>query len=883
MTMQRRQRTHGLLGTAAAAVLLAMTLGLAGCGSDGDDGADGRDGQDGQDGRDAITVTDAAFGVDSPNASLCYSCHQNRDDQNLVRAHIDALGGEMFGFSTHLDFTGPEGCTTCHGGLRPGAGLDGLSDLEIVAGVEHQARRPVTVNGAEVDAVRVDPTTGQIELEFTITGSDVEEINAEFTIAKWVPEKGAWINLLQRAVGGDPAAGEALVIRGGNLRQEDTRIVTGGIVDPVGGGQGRYGPIPTSTFTYTFLSDRNDGWGSADDFTGTSTALDGPLNFVNSPLWRVEAEADPATYCAGDTACITFVDGLMTEINTDGEWDLAGTYRVGVTGRNREAQTGIPFVRFAAVADVTLDGSGGFDGAPADPAPTNQIAQASCNTCHGDRLAFPRNNVHGGQRPAVAVCNTCHNPYTYDADASTPTANGWASISANVMVHKIHAGIEGYTVDGREYESVVFPDFTLAGNSNCASCHKGEPGSGFGDGWNLPAGNTAVATACATCHGTGGVPVAVGIHAAEVGGRTGNCAQCHDGSLAAGYQQTPDAYHGVSARLEELRIQREEFAFSLVSVSDAVYEGTPVVQWQVLDGAGVPYNLSSDISIDGGPRLHIGWGYRDDWTNEGSGEKSSFGQRQNDDNGRPVALNVATTGDNANTVISADGLTAISTFPRLTDAEAGQGRPYADLAAAEDGRRGFVAIHNRVSDNGAIRQITSLVQPIILGSGVVDLEEPPRRNTIDATFDVETADKRGSGCLDCHGTITAHGGGYIMDGNVQACITCHNAGSHESRNVAALNDREPRSVDFMFLMHQIHSADRDEILYPQDVSTRCHACHAGESDGSDGNVNGFMNGGQRNCDLCHSGVVNPGRLGVLSNWPGANSRYGLRGDGTDGE
>jgi OmcA/MtrC family decaheme c-type cytochrome len=47
MTMQRRQRTHGLLGTAAAAVLLAMTLGLAGCGSDGDDGAAGPPGPPG--------------------------------------------------------------------------------------------------------------------------------------------------------------------------------------------------------------------------------------------------------------------------------------------------------------------------------------------------------------------------------------------------------------------------------------------------------------------------------------------------------------------------------------------------------------------------------------------------------------------------------------------------------------------------------------------------------------------------------------------------------------------------------------------------------------------------------------------------------------------
>jgi OmcA/MtrC family decaheme c-type cytochrome len=50
MTMQRRQRTHGLLGTAAAAVLLAMTLGLAGCGSDGDDGAQGPPGQPGEPG-----------------------------------------------------------------------------------------------------------------------------------------------------------------------------------------------------------------------------------------------------------------------------------------------------------------------------------------------------------------------------------------------------------------------------------------------------------------------------------------------------------------------------------------------------------------------------------------------------------------------------------------------------------------------------------------------------------------------------------------------------------------------------------------------------------------------------------------------------------------
>jgi hypothetical protein len=47
------------------------------------------------------------------------------------------------------------------------------------------------------------------------------------------------------------------------------------------------------------------------------------------------------------------------------------------------------------------------------------------------------------------------------------------------MVHKIHTGIAGYTVDGSEYENVRYPDFTLAANSNCASCHNAS-GAGFG-------------------------------------------------------------------------------------------------------------------------------------------------------------------------------------------------------------------------------------------------------------------------------------------------------------------------------------------------------------------------------------------------------------------
>jgi OmcA/MtrC family decaheme c-type cytochrome len=847
--MQRRQRTHGLLGTAAAAVLLAMTLGLAGCGSDGDDGAQGPPGPPGPPGQDATTVTGAAAGIDSPNASLCYSCHQHVDESGLIRAHINALGGEMYGFGTHID-EGAEGCSTCHGGMRPGGTRPvGLSP-ELHAGGQHQASRP-SLNASSITDVSV--TNGVVTIEFQVNNFQSPTVNAEFTIAKWVEEEGSWINLLQRRVGG---GADARVIRAAPLRMEGADIVTGGVTTD-----------GNTTFTYTFISDRDNGWGSAANFAATQVAKGAPLDFRNGPLWRVLEESAPTGYCAvGDTACLNFVQAVMNDINADGGWDLAGTYRIGVTGRDVDAN----YVRFAAVADVDLDGSGGV-AAVGPPAPNNQIAQGSCNTCHEARLVFPRNDVHGQQRPAIAVCSNCHNNYTYDANASTETAGGWANISLATMAHKIHSGIEGYTVAGYEYENVAYPDWTLAGTSNCSSCHNATA-DGFGGGWNRQ--DPPVATACANCHTAGGYDVQVGPHAPGNPTILGNCATCHgDVAIAGlGYQQTPDVYHGVSTRLEALRAQREDYQFSLVSVSDAVYEGTPVIQWQVLDGGGVPYNLSSDISIDGGPRLHIGWGYGDDWTNEGSGEKSVAQGRQNDDGGRPVALNVATTGDNANTVISADGLTAISTFPRFTDAEAGKGNGFANLEKAEEGRRGFVAIHRRVADNGTLRMLTSLVQPIILGSGENKLA-PQRRNTVNGG-----KGGRGTGCLDCHGTIVQHGGGYAVDNNIQACITCHNAGSHKS--LAVMGGEPPYSVDFMYLMHKVHSSP--DTLYPQVAQQRCHACHVGYADDRDVNVEGSLSQ-DTNCNLCHNGVINDGRIGIISDWPGAFSRYGLRGDGTDGQ
>jgi hypothetical protein len=162
-----------------------------------------------------------------------------------------------------------------------------------------------------------------VTIAFQVNNYLLPEVNAEFTIAKWVEDEGSWINLLQRRVGG--GADGARVIRAAPLRMEGADIVTGGVTTG-----------SNTKFTYTFISDRADGWGSAANFATTSVAKGVPLDFRNAPLWRVLAESAPTGYCAvGDTACLNFVQGVMNDINADGAWDLAGTYRIGVTGRDR--------------------------------------------------------------------------------------------------------------------------------------------------------------------------------------------------------------------------------------------------------------------------------------------------------------------------------------------------------------------------------------------------------------------------------------------------------------------------------------------------------------------------------------------------------------------
>lgn len=781
-------------------------------------------------------------GVTSPFSSICFSCHQNFFLNSSkfydFRKKMSGFGGDLYGESFHGDqFNEYEQCAPCHGifqlsHTKPGA------ESHYPAAAKHGGSIAPKTHEATIDSVTV--YDGVVIVTFTIENYESDRVHAEFTIAKRTEDfqmegadelvAGSWINLLPKSR--ESSTNTKITIVGGSRLEEGENAVTGGI--PTGSGG--------TTFTYTF-----------------------PYDFKGSPLWESPADHEAANYCEdNDSVCVKYVETIIGRINADGAWDPHGTYRLGITGR--DPGDGL-YARFTAVTDFKLISGAVDEFAP--PAPYVQIGQESCTSCHGARLVFPRNNVHDQQYTEVGVCITCHNPYTYDRKASQRKRDGWVNISLNRMVHMLHSGVKGYTIDGKEYEKVVFPDWIAPGTANCTACHVGEiPPEG--KGWNRK--DEEVMETCNTCHGPGGYLV----RSHPSSEPWPYCWQCHNDkdpwSEMDGFISHPNVYHRVGNRLQALKTQRENYHFKLVGVEDAVFEATPVVSWQVLDAAGNPYHLVNDISIDGGPQLQIGWGFGDDWTNEGSGEKGG----NNDDGGRPVGLTVVASGEHANTVISGDGHTAISTFPPLTNERAGKGTPYANLAAAWEGRRGFVAIQRWITDNGVRRRLTSLVRPITLGSGSVDLDAAaPRRNTVNASatpipeeWGCQSchSDDRASSCLDCHGTITRHAD-YTADNNIQGCITCHNAGSH--RSISGMENGEPPySIDLMYLMHKIHSAP--SILYPGSVAGNCHACHAKRGD-----VTGSS--GQNNCLSCHAAKPDPGRLGIIADWPGAIDDYGLRG------
>ncbi len=650
--------------------LLVLTLIVAGCGDDGKDGRNGAPGAPGVDGADGAPGTDGADGAD---------------------------------------------------------GADGQDAFSLAFSENHAAPQVI---GSEIVGVTVNEN-GTITVNFTVAGI-TDAVNAEYTIAKWLPAENSWISMMQRNRTYNADATE--VIRGSNLRPGSISAVDG-------------------VFSYTFNS------GGAD------------IDFSQGAYWT---HSKPAV---ADNAYGDYVQGILDAIETNGAWDPAATYRIGVTSRQNE--------RFTAVAYV--DGSGN----PVASPPLDN-ALVSCTDCHSGNDGYLYMPAHGNRRNDAQLCTTCHNNFTYDSYNSSATVGGWAPVDAMTMTHKIHAGIEGYTVAGASYEDVRFPDWTFGrgnGPQNCTACHKGDVPTA-GQGWNR--GDASVAGACATCHVSGGVVF-------DVAGRphAGDCVACHGGSFINGFPQTADTYHGVSEAVDALATARS-YLMEIVAVENAVAGQAAQVTWRVAkDGVYQDLFAGTDTYLEDAVRLGIGWGVGEDWTNDDSGVSS------NGDAGRPLQV----TANAGNTVAGADLTYAVTTFPILP-------------AAATAERNGFAVVER----GPAGINVSSALKTITLGSGSSELGD--RREIVSS-----------ESCLACHNTIGRHGTTADVASGVTSCVTCHNAGS-----LSRASSVVQGTVDFMYIMHAIHGVGEkrdkferrydhgyDYVTYPNTILD-CGACHIGGSE-----------------------------------------------------
>lgn len=345
-----------------------------------------------------------------------------------------------------------------------------------------------------------------------------------------------------------------------------------------------------------------------------------------------------------------------------------------------------------------------------------------------------------------------------------------------------------------DYSGANFPDWLFGrtgsgvnGTQNCTACHLGTVPAD-GEEWNL----THTVFTCGSCHV--GDTLAEAYPSLVGSGPHGdidvhNCADCHG-------TWTADTYHGISPRLEALDTARS-YQMEIVSVENAAAGLPAQVTWRVQKDS-IYQNLftGADTYLQDAVRLGIGWGYGDDWVNDGSGVVS------NGDAGRPFQV----TANAGNTVQGIDNTYAVTTFPNLP-------------MAAEADRNGFAVVER--GPQGV--NVSSALKTFTLGSGAAELGD--RREIVST-----------ESCLGCHTTIGRHGTYADTAAGVTSCVSCHNAGSL-SRDGSVVQG----TVDFMYIMHAIHGVgekrskfDRrrdhgyDYVTYPNTV-TDCTACHIGDS------------------------------------------------------
>jgi OmcA/MtrC family decaheme c-type cytochrome len=434
-------------------------------------------------------------------------------------------------------------------------------------------------------------------------------------------------------------------------------------------------------------------------------------------------------------------------------------------------------------------------------------ANENCNACH-ERL-----ELHGGPRVTVEYCVTCHNPSTIDPDSGS-------LLDMAHMAHSIHQGearsiayqVFGFMGTLHDYSEVTYPQSVLF----CENCHAESDATPDGDAWKT----TATAGICTGCHIDGLIQDA----ADPVTGTAtlayehsfgpvadGLCVSCHaPGRIIAGQEIGAEAAH-LQGIKEAVLIGREQFAYEIIEITNAVAGEQPVITFAVNNpSTGGRYDIATDAPFNQGSAsltLDIAWN-TDDYSNEGSGSAPA----------QPVALNLAFLKQNATR--NPDGSYTVTAPAPLPATVTG------GVGVALEGRPSVV-----VPSTGAPANI-----PV---EGATAFFGTPRR-------DIVSIDS----CNNCHETLALHGNNRAD--NIQLCATCHNPDATDVRRRARtvdgavvpftwddpspLDGKGEESIDMRYMIHALHAGqnvvygfnniphDYRNVTYPQAINN-CVACH----------------------------------------------------------
>jgi len=435
---------------------------------------------------------------------------------------------------------------------------------------------------------------------------------------------------------------------------------------------------------------------------------------------------------------------------------------------------------------------------PANPAATplkRQVVQtATCNGCHAPLSA------HGGSRQEVQVCLTCHSQGAVDPESNN-------SLDLNVMVHRIHMGVDlpsvkagkKYAIVGRnngtqDFSHVAYPRDIV----QCQSCHTDADDSRWVDN-----GKAEVCMSChdniyeANAHPFGLAPNAV----------------CGNGACHGATGSAPDARE---AHKTFLNMDAPIFDISIVSASVANADAAPALRVKALTGTRLSGALTPVTSVDSFSTLNVFFnGPNSDFVFDGHNIKQY--------NKASLVGLVATSTPGEFTFSLPETLRAATG----TLADPTQGSFTLGIRAAYDPTPNAAPDNDRVdmSKNPTVA-ISAAGAPVPRGA-VVDTDK----------------------CNTCHGVLQEHGGD-ILARSVEECIMCHTASLETSPRQGGNKEPGPTtSLRFSQLVHRVHAGDTAEnpyVLYgyaaappypKADFSSvafsgdpkACTACHLDES------------------------------------------------------